>query len=120
MSPKWFAAALGVAWILAGFVTWGVGVIGIGIGLEDRCLQVADDNDYGASSQSASIWPPHFTCELTGPDDPTAADQLAVDQVGAALLRTGWAIGFPVVWIVIGALLPLRRPWAGVLPKPRR
>lgn len=102
-------AAFGVAWLIAGLVVWGVGAFGIARGLEDRCLHVADDRNYGASSQSASIWPPQFACELTGPEDVSAADPFEVKQQGVALLRTGWTLGFPIAWIVLGAAVRVRR-----------
>ncbi len=101
--------AVGVAWLLVGIIVWSVGAFGIARGLEDRCLHVSGDHDYGASSQSASVWPPDFTCELMDPDDPAAADPLEVSQEGVALLRSGWLLGFPVAWLVLGAAVRLRR-----------
>ncbi len=112
MGQRGGAVAFGVLWVLwvlAGLVVWSVGVFGIARGLEDRCLTVADDRGYGATSQSASVWPPTFTCELAGPDDPAGADPLEVSQTGVALLRTGWLIGFPMAWIVLGADIHLRQ-----------
>ena len=120
MTTKWHAIVFGVTWILVGIVIWGVGVFGIAVGLEDRCLQVAVNHDYGASSQSASIWPPNFTCQLKGPEYASAADQLNVEQLGAALLRTGWTLGFPVAWIVFGAVVRLRWPRGRALPQRQR
>ena len=67
MGQRGGAVAVAVMWVLAGLVVWGVGVFGIARGLEDRCLTVADDRGYGATSQSASVWPPSFTCELPAP-----------------------------------------------------
>jgi hypothetical protein len=111
MTAKGGAAAFGLAWLLVGLVVWGVGAFGIARGLEDHCLHVADDRDYGASSATASIWPPDLTCELAGPDDASAADPLEVMQLSVALLRTGWILGFPVAWIALGTVVALRCPW---------
>jgi hypothetical protein len=44
-------------------------MFGVARGLEDCCLAVTADRGYGASSVSASVWPPRFTCELAGPVD---------------------------------------------------
>jgi hypothetical protein len=88
----------------------GVGMFGVARGLEDWCLAVTADRGYGASSVSASVWPPRFTFELAGPVDASAADPFAVEQPGVALLRTGWTLGFPVAWLVLGAAVLLR--WA--------
>lgn len=118
MAAKGGAVVLVVAWLLVGLVVWGVGVFGIARGLEDRCLHVADKNDYGASSQSASLWPPHFTCELAGPEDISASDPIKVEQQGAAFLRAGWTLGFPVAWVLIGTAARLRRPSVPVPPQP--
>lgn len=107
------AGALAVAWVLLGSVLWGVGIVGVGVGLEDRCLEVAVDDGYGASSQSASVWPPRFTCELSGPEQAAASDRLDVEQVDAALLRTGWTLGFPVAWFALGVAVRLRTPTDG-------
>lgn len=103
------AVAFGVTWVLVGLVVWSVGAFGIARGLEDRCLTVAADRGYGASSQSASVWPPNFTCELTGTDDPTAADPLEVSQPSVALLGAGWMLGFPVAWLGLGSAVRLRQ-----------
>lgn len=95
--------AVATVWLLLGAVVWGMGAIALGIGVEDRCLDVAIDHDYGASTQSVSIWPPRFTCELEGPEDPAAPPRRDVQQYGAALVRSGWTVGFLPVWVVAGA-----------------
>ncbi|MGB7820087.1 MAG: hypothetical protein WBL35_15315 [Ornithinibacter sp.] len=108
MGRRGGAAAFAVLWVLAGLVVWSVGVLGIARGLEDRCLGAADDRGYGATSQSVSAWPPAFTCELTGPDDPAGEDPLEVSQTGVAILRAGWLLGVPVAWLVLGTVVRLR------------
>ena len=97
-----------VGWLLVGLVVWAVGVVGISRGLEDRCLLVADEQDYGASTQSSSIWPPRFTCELSGPEGASDTGTVVVSQPAVALLRTGWTLGFPVVWVALGAVIAVR------------
>lgn len=94
---------------MVGLLVWGAGLVGVGIGLEDRCLQVAVDEGYGASSQSSSVWPPRFSCSLSGPESSSAPEQVEVEQHGAALVRSGWVLGFPVGWVVLGGAI-LRRP----------
>lgn len=97
-----------VGWLLVGLIVWGIGIFGIARGLEDRCLLVADEQGYGASTQTSSIWPPRFTCELSAPDGASDTDTVVVSQPAAALLRTGWTLGFPVVWLALGALIAVR------------
>ena len=101
------AAAL--AWVVVGFIVWGVGAFGIARGLEDRCLFVGDERGYGASSQAASVWPPSLVCNLSSPDDPGAPDQREVGQAGLALLRSGWILLFPLGWCALGVGLLMRR-----------
>ena len=100
---------MAVGWILVGVLLWGVGVFGIARGLEDRCLLVADDRGYGASTQTSSVWPPRFICELSGPEGASAAGTVDVSQPAVALLRSGWTLGFPIAWLVLGAVVRLRR-----------
>ena len=102
-------AAAALAWVGVGFIVWGVGAFGIARGLEDRCLFVGDERGYGASTQSASVWPPSLVCNLSSPDDPAAPDQLEVSQAGLALLRSGWILLFPLGWCALGAGLLMRR-----------
>jgi hypothetical protein len=98
-----------VGWILVGLVVWGVGIVAIARGLEDRCLLVADEQGYGASMQTSSIWPPRFTCELSGPDAASASATVVVSQPAVALLRSGWTLGFPIVWLAVGAVVAARQ-----------
>ncbi|KAB7744189.1 hypothetical protein GA707_12140 [Nostocoides sp. F2B08] len=97
-----------VGWILVGLFVWVIGVFGIARGLEDRCLLVADEQGYGASTQTSSIWPPRFTCELSGPDGASETSTV-VSQPAVALLRSGWTLGFPAVWLAVGVLVLVRR-----------
>jgi hypothetical protein len=108
MTAKGRAVAFGVTWTLVGLVVWGVGMFGVARGLEDWCLDVTADRGYGASSVSASVWPPRFTCELAGAEDASAPDPFEVKQPGVALLRTGSTVGFPVAWLALGAAVLLR------------
>jgi hypothetical protein len=102
-------AAAALAWVVVGFIVWGVGAFGIARGLEDRCLFVGDERGYGASSQAASVWPPSLVCNLSSPDDPGAPDQREVGQAGLALLRSGWILLFPLGWCALGVGLLMRR-----------
>ncbi|MGA8046869.1 MAG: hypothetical protein WCA30_11460 [Dermatophilaceae bacterium] len=98
-----------VGWILIGLLVWGIGVFGIARGLEDRCLLVADEQGYGASTQTSSIWPPRFTCELSGPDSTSDTATVVVSQPAVALLRSGWTLGFPIAWLAFGAVVAVRQ-----------
>jgi hypothetical protein len=111
-------AAAALAWVVVGFIVWGFGAFGIARGLEDRCLLVGDERGYGASSQSASVWPPSLVCNLSSPDDPAAPDQLEVSQAGSALLRSGWILLFPLGWCALGAGLLMRRASRDTYPFP--
>lgn len=118
MGAKRGVVAASVAWVLIGLAVWGIGAIGIAKGLEDRCLDVAASRDYGASEQSASVWPPSFSCRLSSPDDPAAQDPLEVSQTGVALLRSGWVLGFPLGWVALGLVLLIRRSSREAHPHP--
>ena len=87
----------------------GVGIFGIARGLEDRCLLFADERGYGASTQTSSVWPPRFTCELSGPDGTSGTGTVDVSQPVVALLRSGWTLGFPIAWLVLGAVVRMRQ-----------
>lgn len=100
---------MAVGWILLGVLVWVVGIFGIARGLEDRCLLVADEGGYGASTQTSSVWPPRFTCELSGPDGTSETGTVEVSQPAVALLRSGWTLGFPIAWLVLGALVLVRQ-----------
>ena len=76
MGTKGGVVLIAVGWILVGVLVWGVGIFGIARGLEDRCLLVADERGYGASTQTSSVWPPRFTCELSGPDGTASIDAI--------------------------------------------
>jgi hypothetical protein len=108
-----------LVWILVGALVWGLGVLGVARGLEDRCLLVADEQGYGASTQTSSVWPPTFTCELSGPDGTSGTSLVVVSQPAVALLRSGFTLGFPVVWLVLGAALFMRRTPQDALGAPR-
>jgi hypothetical protein len=109
MGTRRGVVAAALAWVVVGFIVWGVGAFGIARGLEDRCLFVGDERGYGASSQSASVWPPSLVCNLSSPDDPAAPDQREVGQAGLALLRSGWILLFPLGWCALGVGLLMRR-----------
>ena len=109
MGTKGGVVLIAVGWILAGVLVWGVGIFGIARGLEDRCLLVADERGYGASTQTSSVWPPRFTCELSGPDGMSGTGTVDVSQPAVVLLRSGWTLGFPIAWLVLGAVVRLRR-----------
>ena len=100
---------MAAGWILVGAVIWGVGIFGIARGLEARCLLVADARGYGASTQTSSVWPPSFTCELSGPDGTSGPDTVEVSQPVVALLRTGWTLGFPIAWLALGTVASVRQ-----------
>ncbi len=103
---------MAAGWILVGAVIWGVGIFGIARGLEDRCLLVADELGYGASTQTSSVWPPAFTCELSGPDGAPGPDTVEVGPPAVALLRSGWTLGFPIAWLALGSVAYVRQdPW---------
>ena len=109
MGTKGGVVLIAVGWILVGVLVWGVGIFGIARGLEDRCLLVADERGYGASTQTSSVWPPRFTCELSGPDGTSAPGTVDVSQPAVALLRSGWTLGFPIAWLVLGAVVRVRQ-----------
>ena len=98
MGTKGGVVLMALGWILAGALVWGVGIFGIARGLEDRCLLVADELGYGASTQTSSVWPPAFTVEVGPP--------------AVALLRSGWTLGFPIAWLALGSVAYVRQdPW---------
>lgn len=107
MVTKGGAVLVAVGWLFAGLLIWAIGVFGIARGLEDRCLVLADERGYGGSTQSSSILPPRFTCELAAADGTSGT--VEVGQPGVALLRSGWVLGFPIVWVVLGAGIRLRQ-----------
>ncbi|MCU0278176.1 MAG: hypothetical protein MUF33_13855 [Candidatus Nanopelagicales bacterium] len=109
MGTKGGVLFMAVGWILVGALVWGVGSFGIARGLEDRCLLVADGRGYGASTQTSSVWPPRFTCELSGPDGTSGTGAVDVSQPAVALLRSGWTLGFPIAWLVLGAVVRVRQ-----------
>ena len=109
MGTKGGVVLIAVGWILVGVLVWGVGIFGIARGLEDRCLLVADERGYGASTQTSSVWLPRFTCELSGPEGASAGGTVDVSQPGVALLRSGWTLGFPIAWLVLGAVVRVRQ-----------
>lgn len=102
---------VGAAWLVVGLALWGAGAVGVGVALEDRCLAVAAAEGYGASTQAAALWPPRLSCTLSGPDAAAAPEPLVVEQAGAGMARSGWVLGFPVAWVVVGGIV-LRRPAA--------
>lgn len=104
-------AGLLAGWLVLGLLVWGMGVFALGRATEDRCASVAADHAYGAYSQSASVLPPRFTCRLTGPDGAGSPDSLDVEQTGAALVRSGWLLLFPLVWVAAGGVAAAR--WGG-------
>ena len=95
---------MAAGWILVGAVIWGVSIFGIARGLEDRCLLAADERGYGASTQTSSLWPPRFTCDLNGPEGTAGTDAVEVSQPAVALLRSGWTLGFPLAWLALGSV----------------
>ena len=109
MGARGGVVLLAVGWILVGVLVWGVGIFGIARGLEDRCLLVADERGYGASTQTSSVWPPRFTCELTEPDGTSGTGTVDVSQPAVVLLRSGWTLCFPIAWLVLGAVVRVRR-----------
>jgi hypothetical protein len=109
MGAKGGVVLIAVGWMLVGVLVWGVGIFGIARVLEDRCLLVADERGYGASTQTSSVWPPRFTCELGGPDGTSAAGTVDVDQPAVAVPRSGWILGFPAAWLVLGVVARVRR-----------
>lgn len=109
MGTKGGVVLMAVGWILVGVLVWGAGIFGIARGVEDRCLLVADERGYGASTQTSSVWPPRFTCELSGPDGTSGTGTVDVSQPAVALLRSGWTLGFPIAWLVLGAVVGLRQ-----------
>lgn len=109
MVTKGGVVLMAVGWILVGVLVWGVGIFGIARGLEDRCLLVADERGYGASTQTSSVWPPGFTCELSGPVGTSGTGTVDASQPAVALLRSGWTLGFPIAWLVLGAMVRLRQ-----------
>ena len=109
MGTKGGVVLMALGWILAGALVWGVGIFGIARGLEDRCLLVADELGYGASTQTSSVWPPAFTCELSGPDGAPGPDTVEVGPPAVALLRSGWTLGFPIAWLVLVAVVRMRQ-----------
>jgi len=109
MGTKGGVVFMAAGWILVGAVIWGVGIFGIARGLEDRCLLVAAERGYGASTQTSSVWPPAFTCELSGPDGTSGPDTVEVGQPAVALLRTEWTLGFPIAWLALGSVAYVRQ-----------
>jgi hypothetical protein len=109
MGTKGGVVLMAVGWILVGVLVWSVGIFAIARGLEDRCLLVADERGYGATTQTSSVWPPRFTCELSRPDGTSGTDTVDVSQPAVALLRSGWTLGFPIAWLVLGAVVRARQ-----------
>jgi hypothetical protein len=109
MGTKGGVVLAAVGWTLVGVLVWGVGFFGIARGLEDHCLLAADERGYGASTQTSSVWPPRFTCELSGPDGTSGTGTVEVSQPAVALLRSGWTLGFPIAWLVLGAVVRVRQ-----------
>ena len=114
MGTKGAVVLMAVGWILVGAFLWGIGIFGIARGLEDRCLVVADERGYGASTQTASVWPPRFTCELSGPDGAPGTEAVDVSQPVVALLRSGWTLGLPIAWLALGCVAYVRANPRGV------
>lgn len=110
MGTKGGVVFMATGWILVGAVIWGVGIFGIARGLEDRCLLlVAAERGYGASTQTSSVWPPRFTCDLSGPEGTAGTDAVEVSQPAVALLRSGWTLGFPIAWLALGSVAYVRQ-----------
>ena len=113
-------AGLLCGWVLLGLLVWGMGVFALGRATEDRCLSVAADRGYGATSQTASVFPPRFTCRLMGPDRSTSPERLDVEQWGTALIRSGWLLLFPPVWVAVGGVAAARGGRTGARDTPTR
>ena len=109
MGARGGVVLMAAGWILVGVLVWGVGIFGIARGLEDRCLLVADERGYGASTQTSSVWPPRFACELRGPDGASETGTVDVSQPAVALLRSGWTLGLPIAWLILGAVVRVRQ-----------
>jgi hypothetical protein len=102
-------AGLLSGWVLAGLLVWGMGVFALGRATEDHCLSVAADRGYGAYSQTASVFPPRFTCRLTAPDRSASPERLDLEQWGTALVRSGWLLLLPPVGVAVGGVAAARR-----------
>ncbi len=98
---------LAIVLVAGGLAAGAVGLIAAGHYVDDLCTRdLAGHEGYAAYRSETGLWPPEFTCHLTGPD----TDPLVVKHRFVALARTGAVLVVPLVVVFLAAALLMRPP----------
>jgi hypothetical protein len=89
--------------LVIGIIAWTAGLIAVSQYTEDLCFDDIEGRSGldGSYRTEATLWPPSFECWLDGSD----AEPIAVQHRLVALARLGVVVVFPIVYVVVSALV---------------